>query len=139
MSLALPAALWGLLLLPIVVLLRLLARRPRAMVVPSLIPWREAASASLSDRRPSVRLDAQLVLQLLAVSAAVLALAGPRLETRVSGAREVVVGVYSHVLRHWQFWFFRGLVDTGHMVFYVSTTALFLFLTVRVVESRKWR
>lgn len=45
----------------------------------------------------------------------------------------------ANVLAHWQFWFFRGLVDTGHVVFYVSATALFLFLTVRVVESRKWR
>jgi ABC-2 type transport system permease protein len=44
-----------------------------------------------------------------------------------------------HVLRHLQFWFFRGLVDTGHLVFYLTTTLLVLFLTVRVVESRKWR
>ncbi|MCA8970338.1 MAG: ABC transporter permease [Planctomycetes bacterium] len=45
----------------------------------------------------------------------------------------------ANVVAHWQYWFFRGLVDTGHVVFYVSATALFLFLTVRVVESRKWR
>lgn len=36
-------------------------------------------------------------------------------------------------------WFFRGLIDTGYVVFYVTTTAYLLFLTVRVVESRKWR
>jgi len=45
----------------------------------------------------------------------------------------------SSVIRQLGQWFFRGLVDTGYMVFYVSTTALFLFLTTRVIESRKWR
>jgi ABC-2 type transport system permease protein len=34
--------------------------------------------------------------------------------------------------------FARGLVDTAHVMFYVSTTFLFLFLTLRVVESRRW-
>lgn len=44
-----------------------------------------------------------------------------------------------YVSKHLSLWFFRGLIDTGYVVFYVTTTALFLFLTVRVVESRKWR
>ncbi len=35
--------------------------------------------------------------------------------------------------------FSRGLLDTRHLVFYVSTTFLFLFLTLRVVESRRWK
>ena len=35
--------------------------------------------------------------------------------------------------------FARGLVDTRHVVFYVSLTFLFLFLTLRVVESRRWK
>jgi ABC-2 type transport system permease protein len=35
--------------------------------------------------------------------------------------------------------FARGLVDTRHIVFYVSLTFLFLFLTLRVVESRRWK
>jgi len=35
--------------------------------------------------------------------------------------------------------FARGLVDTRHVVFYLSLTFLFLFLTLRVVESRRWR
>jgi len=43
------------------------------------------------------------------------------------------------VARHLSDWFFRGLMDTGHLGFYLSTSALFLFLTVRVVEARKWR
>lgn len=35
--------------------------------------------------------------------------------------------------------FARGLVDTRHVVFYMSLTFLFLFLTLRVVESRRWK
>lgn len=34
--------------------------------------------------------------------------------------------------------FARGMVDSRHVVFYVSATFLFLFLTLRVVESRRW-
>jgi ABC-2 type transport system permease protein len=33
----------------------------------------------------------------------------------------------------------RGAVDTRAVVFYVTTTFLFLFLTLRVVESRRWK
>lgn len=35
--------------------------------------------------------------------------------------------------------FIRGMVDTNHVVFFVSTTALFLFLTVKRVEVRRWQ
>ena len=35
--------------------------------------------------------------------------------------------------------FRKGLLDTEHVVFYLSVVFLFLFLTQRVVESRKWR
>ena len=35
--------------------------------------------------------------------------------------------------------FARGVVDTRAVVFYVSATFLFLFLTLRVVESRRWK
>jgi ABC-2 type transport system permease protein len=35
--------------------------------------------------------------------------------------------------------FARGLVDLRPLVLYASSTALVLFLTTRVVESRKWR
>lgn len=35
--------------------------------------------------------------------------------------------------------FARGIVDTRHVVFYVTLTFLFLFLTLRVVESRRWK
>lgn len=32
----------------------------------------------------------------------------------------------------------RGTISTHHVVYYLSWTALFLFLTVRTLESRKW-
>jgi ABC-2 type transport system permease protein len=35
--------------------------------------------------------------------------------------------------------FDRGIVDTKHIVYYVTVTAVFLFLTVRSLESRRWR
>jgi ABC-2 type transport system permease protein len=35
--------------------------------------------------------------------------------------------------------FARGVVDTRPLVFYLSFTILFLFLTLKVVESRRWK
>lgn len=35
--------------------------------------------------------------------------------------------------------FTRGIIDTRHVVFYLSVTILFLFMTYRVVESRRWK
>ena len=35
--------------------------------------------------------------------------------------------------------FDRGVIDTKHIVYYVSVIAFFLFLSVRALESRRWR
>ena len=35
--------------------------------------------------------------------------------------------------------FTRGVLDTRHMILYATSAMLFLFLTVRSVESRRWR
>ncbi len=35
--------------------------------------------------------------------------------------------------------FSRGIIDTRGIVFFVSATALFLFLSVKTLESRRWR
>ena len=35
--------------------------------------------------------------------------------------------------------FSRGVVDTSNIVYYLSLTAVFLFLTIRSLESRRWR
>ena len=43
--------------------------------------------------------------------------------------------VFDH-LRHW---FGRGMIDSRKVMFYLGGCALFLFLTVRALESRKWQ
>jgi len=35
--------------------------------------------------------------------------------------------------------FVRGIIDTKDIIYYLSVTILFLFLSVRVVESRRWK
>ncbi len=35
--------------------------------------------------------------------------------------------------------FIRGLIDSNHVVFFVTSTALFLFFGVKVLEFRRWR
>ncbi len=35
--------------------------------------------------------------------------------------------------------FARGIVDTSHVVYYLSIIAVFLFLAIRSVETRRWR
>jgi hypothetical protein len=35
--------------------------------------------------------------------------------------------------------FARGVIDTRPVVFYASFTVLFLFLTHKVIESRRWK
>ncbi len=35
--------------------------------------------------------------------------------------------------------FERGVVDTKHVMYYVAFVAFFLFLTIRALESRRWR
>ncbi len=35
--------------------------------------------------------------------------------------------------------FAKGVIDTGNVAFFIATTALLLFVTVKVVESRRWR
>lgn len=34
--------------------------------------------------------------------------------------------------------FSRGVIDTGHVVFFLASTAVFLFLTTKILESRRW-
>ena len=35
--------------------------------------------------------------------------------------------------------FAKGVIDTGNIVFFVAVTAVFLFMTVKVMESRRWK
>ncbi len=44
------------------------------------------------------------------------------------------IGTYDH----WET-FTKGIVDTRDVIYYISFTALLLFIVVRIVESRRWR
>jgi ABC-2 type transport system permease protein len=35
--------------------------------------------------------------------------------------------------------FSRGIIDLGHLVFFLAMTGVFLFLSVKVLESRRWK
>ncbi len=45
---------------------------------------------------------------------------------------------YAGTFDHWES-FTKGIVDTRDVIYYLSFSALLLFITVRNVESRKWR
>ena len=49
-----------------------------------------------------------------------------------------VVLQHLSIMTHFQD-FARGLFDVNHLIFFLSTTALFLFGSVKVLESRRWR
>jgi ABC-2 type transport system permease protein len=46
--------------------------------------------------------------------------------------------LYFHIFKQMDN-FTRGIVDLRAVIFYVSTTFLFLFLTLRVLDSRRWK
>ncbi len=62
----------------------------------------------------------------------------------INRVADIVSGTATEVLNgfsmnaHFQD-FTRGIVDTGNIVYYVSLTAVFLFMTVRSLETRRWR
>jgi ABC-2 type transport system permease protein len=63
------------------------------------------------------------------------------LRPSLPNAAEGLMGrVFDHLslVRHMED-FSRGVVDSRHVVFYLTGTALFVFLTQRVVESRRWK
>jgi len=62
------------------------------------------------------------------------------LSVAMSGQSGWVVKIFAHVslMEHMRD-FARGVIDVRPVVFYVSTTVLFLFLTLKSVESRRWK
>jgi ABC-2 type transport system permease protein len=42
------------------------------------------------------------------------------------------------VIRHYDD-FTRGVIDTSALIYYFSFIALFIFLTVRSIDSMRWR
>ena len=87
MSLGYPLALWGLALIPVLVLLERWRRRPRPRVWPSLLLWRAIAEADAPARR---RVESLLLLECAAVLLLSLAGAEPALDAG-RRARTVVI------------------------------------------------
>ncbi len=57
---------------------------------------------------------------------------------------EVVTGVWANIFNQMGFTshfndFDSGIIDSFHIVYFVTVTALFLFLSIRTLESRRWR
>ena len=57
---------------------------------------------------------------------------------------DVVTGVWATIFTQLGFTvhfndFDRGIIDSTHIVYFVTATALFLFLSIRALESRRWR
>ncbi len=92
MVLGAPAALWGLLLIPLVVLLYLLRARREPRVVSSTLLW-ERATRDLVARLPVRRLERSilLLLQVLVIAAVILALARPLVALRGFAGDAVVL------------------------------------------------
>lgn len=62
----------------------------------------------------------------------------PWFDTLVTSEALKQVFGYTNLLDHMDE-FSKGIVDSRRLVYYLTTTALFLFLTVRAVEAKKWR
>ena len=84
----------------------------------------------------------QLVASLIGIVANLLLLFGPLLLDRLGKAPKeglrLEVFRQCYILEHVSGGFGRGLVDSAPVGFYLSLTAVFLFLTIRSVEARKW-
>src|SRR5262245_57374821 len=82
----------------------------------------------------------QLVAALIALALSLLFVVERfwRVDTDAGGAFDRFVYFFSVPL-HFQKSFSLGLIDTRHIVLYVSVAVFCLFLTVRSLESRRWR
>jgi Ca-activated chloride channel homolog len=91
-TLAAPAALWGLLAIPLLVLLYLLRVRRRDHPVSSVLLWQRSAPA-LAAYRPSRRIERSilLLLQILATAAVVVALARPSVAVHGLGGGDLML------------------------------------------------
>jgi ABC-2 type transport system permease protein len=48
------------------------------------------------------------------------------------------VGAYSNILGHFSD-FSKGIIDSGSLIFFLTGIGFFLFLAIKVLESRRWR
>jgi|GEM_PF-6416627 len=87
-----PLALWLIALAPIIVLLHTLKFRPRALVVPSLRLWRESIHEPVANAFwQRIRRWPEMIMQLLALTAFILAAAGFKLPGQGEPPREMLI------------------------------------------------
>lgn len=79
---------------------------------------------------------AAIVSLALGVALFLLSFAGPAL-ARPGTWPAAVLSQFSLVEQMWEF--ARGIVDVRHLTAHLSFAAAFLFLTVKAIESRRWR
>jgi ABC-2 type transport system permease protein len=81
----------------------------------------------------------QIIAVLLSIGLLIiLTLAGQPLATRIEWAWPRVALQQLSIRMHYHD-FVRGMVDVNHVVFFVTTTAAFLFFTVKKLEMRRWQ
>jgi len=60
-----------------------------------------------------------------------------------AGSRTSVVGIWRTLVDQGVYNrygdFAKGIIDTGNLVFFLALTTVFLFLTTKVLESRRWK
>jgi len=79
----------------------------------------------------------QVVAAVLGMGIAILLWLSGALTDFVSGElREIVA--YVPIFDHY-FDFVRGMIDTRHIIYYLSVVVLFLFFSTRVLEARRWK
>ena len=86
------------------------------------------ASSLTSDQRVAAILGTGMILALIFVEQA---------SVFVGGAAATILQE-AGLLGHFDD-FSRGVIDTWHLVYYLTFIALLLFLTVQSVQSRRWK
>lgn len=63
----------------------------------------------------------------------------PWVATSFAGISDFWRNVMDQMVFHRYMDFSRGVISLGNLVFFIATTAVFLFLTTKVLESRRWK
>lgn len=79
----------------------------------------------------------QVVSAVLGMGITILLWLSGALTDLVDGALRDIIA-YVPIFDHY-FDFVRGMIDTRHIIYYLSVAVLFLFLSTRVLEARRWR
>lgn len=79
----------------------------------------------------------QIVAAVIGVGITLVSLLIGALGDMLGGAAQSILS-YVPLFEHYND-FARGIIDTKDVLYYVSVVALFLFLSTRVIESRRWK